>query len=76
MMGEVEGASQTQILGQKRLLEEMIPEGCVGCPEERGCRNSMCVSGCTAGSPSLPRGGAGVESRQARWRGSMGSKTL
>ena len=58
-MGEVEGASQTQILGQKRLLEEVIPEGCVGCPEERGCRNSMCGRGCTAGSPSLPRWGWG-----------------
>lgn len=39
--GEVEGASQTQIWGQERVLEEVIPEGCAGCPEERGYRDSL-----------------------------------
>lgn len=64
MMGEVEGASLIHILGQERVLEEAIPKGCVGCPEEKGsgCRNSMCARGRTAGEPHLfPEGALGLK---------------
>lgn len=54
MIGEVEGASLTH-MGQERVLEEVLPEGCADAQKKEGeaAETAYVLESALTGSPSL-----------------------